>query len=287
MVAEQVVPVRVNALASDRCDVECDVMARALTLPDHDHEQFTHPPLKVMLGQVRFPAILRVASLVGLAEFQEELRGEYPTFAQEQQLNIAIGPEGVSSGAETKNFRFSTADGAWSTVLNPSFLTLEAAVATKYSNYDEFRVRFGRIWDVALRCLQPASATQQGLRYVDHLDWPDVAASEWGRFINSKLLGVLDAEELGVQIQHTLTDTRFDLGQGVVLSFKYGLVQSGPDNALGFLMDTDCFTQVATEDIAVDDVLGRFDRFHDEIHVLFHWAATDEAKERFRRGNNG
>lgn len=262
-------------------------MARALTLPDHDREQFPHPPLKVMLGQVRFPAILRLTNLAGIAEFQEELRGEYPNFAQEQQLNIAVGPEGLAPGEETKNFRFSTADGGWSIVVNPTFLTLEAAVATKYSNYDEFRTRFAAIWAVALKYLQPASATQQGLRYVDHLDWPDVAPNEWGRYINSNLLGVLGAPELGVGIQHTLTDTRLELGDGVVLSFKYGLVRSGPESALGFLMDTDCFSQSTMENISVEDVVGRFDRFHEEIHVLFHWAATEEAKERFRSGNGG
>ncbi len=261
-------------------------MTRALRLPDRDHEQFARPPLKVMLGQVRFPMIFRVARLSELADLQEELRDEYPQVAQERQMSLAIGPEGITSGEETLNFRFSTADGAWSIVLNPSFLTLEAAIATKYSNYEDFRTRFARVWDAALRHLQPSEATQQGLRYVDHLDWPDVPKNEWGRYINSKLLGVLGADEFGVDVQHTLTDSRLDLGDGTILSFKYGLVRTGPENALGFLLDTDCFSPVVGQDISVDEVVGRFDRFHNEIHVLFHWAVTEEAKERFRRGSN-
>ncbi len=262
------------------------MVTRALALPDAEHEQFANPPLKVMLGQVRFPAILKIADPSGLASFQDDIREEYSEYAVEQQLNLALGPEGMSSAAEAKNYRFSTADGAWSVILNPMFLTLEASVATKYSNYDEFRQRFAHVWDVVLRRLEPTKLAQQGLRYIDFFDWPDVAPHDWGRYINPHLLGLLGIDDLVSNVQHTLTDTRLEITSEIALAFKYGLVRSGPENALGFLMDTDCVTQVPREDVSVEAVLNRFDAFHEEIHVLFHWAVTSEAKERFRVGTS-
>lgn len=264
----------------------CDAMARALPFPDAPHEEFVAPPVKVMLGQVRFPTILRIANLSELADFHEDIREEYPEFAQEQQINLTVGPQGLSAGEDTRNYRFSTADGAWSVVLNPSFLSLEAAQATKYSNYGDFRDRFVFVWQAAQQHLGPSKIAQQGLRYVDHFDWPDVANDQWRRYVNESLLGVLGIDGVSNRVQHTLTDCRLDLGDGIVLSFKYGLVRMGPENAIGFTMDTDCFTQPATDDVAVDSVMSRFDRFHEEIHVLFNWATTDDARERFRGGDS-
>jgi len=260
-------------------------MTRTLTLPDAEHEQFPTPPLKVMLGQVRFPAILKIAEPAGLAPFQEEIREEYSEYSEEQQLSLAVGPEGMSAAGESRNYRFTTTDGAWSVVLNPMFLTLEASIAKKYSNYQEFRDRFAHLWDVALRHLRPTKSVQQGLRYIDFFDWDDVAPAEWGRYINAHLLGVLGAENIVEHVQHTLTDTRLQLTSEMGLSLKYGLVRSGPENAVGFLMDTDCLSQAPQEDVSVEAILSRFDSFHDEIHVLFHWAVTPEAKERFRGGS--
>jgi hypothetical protein len=53
-------------------------------------------------------------------------------------VNREIGLQGIVPQAEASTHRFTSADGAWSIVLSPMFLTLEASIAIKYSNYDEF-----------------------------------------------------------------------------------------------------------------------------------------------------
>jgi uncharacterized protein (TIGR04255 family) len=272
---------------SDNCDLLCDVMTGALPLPEAQHEQFVNPPLKVMLGQIRFPAILKVADMAALAAFQDEIRSEYTEYSVEQQLNIAVGPEGMSPSGEARNYRFATPDEAWTVILNPTFVTLEASVAKKYSNYAEFRERFAHIWDVVLRLLSPTKVAQQGLRYINFFDWQDVKVADWGRYINPHLLGLLGADEIAPNVEHTVADARLQLTEEIYITFKYGLVRSGPENARGFLMDTDCLSQVPQDDVDVNAVLARFDAFHDEIHRLFHWAVTAEAKERFRGASPG
>lgn len=260
-------------------------MSRILSLPDAEHVQYSNAPLKLMLGQVRFPAILKIAAPGGLASFQEELRKDYSEYAEEQQLGLLISPEGMQPVTDaTKNYRFTTSDGGWSIVVNQGFLTLEASIATKYSTYEEFHARFEQAWDVALRHLEPTRVVQQGLRYVDFFDWEDVGLRDWSRYIAWPLLGVLGVKEFVDHVEHAVTDVRLQLGDLGVMSLKYGLSRGGPNNIPGFLLDTDVFSQTPQENISVASVMDRFKAFHEEIHVVFNWGTTDQARERFSHG---
>lgn len=258
-------------------------MAPVLGLPEAEHEQFPNPPLKLMLGQLRYPAVLRLAQHAELAAFQDAIRELYPDYAEDQQLNLALGPQGVAASSEAvRSSRFSTPDGAWSVVVNPVSVTLEATVATQYTQYGEFRDRFARVWEVALEQFGVTRIDYQGLRYIDHLDWDDVGVSDWSRYVDSSLLGLLGVDELQGRVVHTLTDSRLDLQDETMISFKYGLVSTGPEGRIGFLMDTDAAIRRATDEVETDATLPRFDMLHEEIHNLFSWATTEEAKERFR-----
>ena len=83
------------------------------------------------------------------------------------------------------------------------------------------------------------------------------------------------------RVEHTVTDVRLQIGDLGVMSLKYGLSRGGPNNAPGFLLDTDMFSQTPQEDTSVDFVMERFKAFHEEIHVFFNWATTPDARERF------
>lgn len=258
-------------------------MAPVLALPEAEHEQFPNPPLKLMLGQLRYPAVLRVAQHAELAAFQDAIRELYPDYAEDQQLNLALGPQGIAASTEAlRNYRFSTPDRAWSVVVNPASVTLEATVATQYTHYGEFRDRFAQVWEVALERFGVTRIDYQGLRYIDHLDWDDVGASDWSRYVDASLLGPLGVDELQGRVVHTLTDCRLDLQEDTMISFKYGLVNTGPEGRIGFLMDTDAAIQRTTGEVGVHEMLVRFDALHEEIHNLFSWATTEEARERFR-----
>ena len=256
-------------------------MPRVLSFPDADHVQFSNAPLKLMLGQVRFPTILKIASPGGLAGLQEELRHEYSEYSEEQQLGLLVGSEGMQTASEAKNYRFATADGAWSVIVNPTSMTLEASTATKYSTYDEFESRYGGLWAAALSHLGPSRLVQQGLRYIDFFDWADVEFPDWGKYIAPPLLGATGVPELAGHVEHSITDARFRLEPLGTMALKYGVSRGGPQNVMGFLLDTDVFTQTPDEDVSVEAVMRRFKAFHEEIHAFFSWATTTEARERF------
>ena len=253
-----------------------------MDLPEVAHEQFASPPLKAMLGQARFPPVLKVADPASLAPFQAAIAGDFPTLTQQQQVQILLGPAGGGTGAQ-KLWRFTSADGAWSVLLGTDVLTLEAEW-TQYTEYTEWRTRFERVWQAAIEHLAPSLIVQQGLRYIDHLE-KDLPGPEWATWVNPDLLGAVRLSRFADSIDHALTDLRFRIDDGF-LSFKHGIVALGPENVRGYLLDFDCVTQAPTDSAALDTLLSRFDAFHDLIWRLFRWSVTDEAIDAFRRGHH-
>jgi uncharacterized protein (TIGR04255 family) len=232
-----------------------------------------------MLGQVRFPSVLRVDEREYVAQLQDALRGDYPDVSQEHQFGILLGPEGPVQAQPSRQWRFSASDGTWSVVLSAEHATLEASAPT-YTNYQEFRDRYELVWALVLEHVRPSRRVQQGLRYINHLD-RDLPPSGWGEIINSTLFGALATEVFGDEIDQGLSDLRVRRPNGT-LAMKYGLVRAGPAQRLGYLLDFDYFAQDLTADMSSAVVLALFDEFHDVIYPLFRWCVTDEAADQFR-----
>jgi uncharacterized protein (TIGR04255 family) len=253
-------------------------------IPPADREIFPNPPLKAMLGQVRFPPILRIADLGSLGGFQDAIREDWPQFAQEQQLGILVGAQGLQEAGATRAFRFTAADGMWSALLTPDALTLEAALpAGRYTSYEEFGDRFRRVWTALLDQFRPAAVVQQGLRYVDHIE-RELPPADWATLINPELLGALTTS-LSTGVVQAISDLRFQREDGL-LAFKHGLVPAGPENKFGYLLDFDYFTQEQTGDTSTDAIMDRFDHYHETIYAFFRWCVTDQALEEFRHADS-
>jgi uncharacterized protein (TIGR04255 family) len=256
-------------------------MTHGPDIPQVDHEVFPNPPLKAMLGQVRFPPVLRIADLPSLVPFQETIRHEFPNFGQEQQVSLMVGPHGAQSATQSA-YRFATDDRAWSVVLTPEALTLEADIAVKYTSYDEFISRFRMAWTALSEHFSPTQIVRQGLRYVDHLEGEHPAA-DWATYINPILLGPLvDAFKEG--LDQSVSELRFSRDDGVLV-FKHGMVPMGPRAAMGYLLDFDYFSEEPADDVTVEAVVARFDRYHEFLYSFFRWCVTDEALKEFRSGN--
>ncbi len=235
-----------------------------------------------MLGQARFPPLLKIADPASLAPFQTAIAVEFPTLSQEQQIQILLSPEGGGTGAQ-KLWRFTSADGAWSVLLGTDVLTIEAEW-TQYTEYAEWRSRFEQVWQAAITHLGPSVVLQQGLRYIDHLE-KDLPGPEWATWINPDLLGAVRLSRFADSLDHALTDLRFRLNDAF-LSFKHGIVALGPSNAKGYLLDFDCFTQTPATSDDMSVLLTRFDAFHDVIWRFFRWSVTEDAIEAFRTAHH-
>jgi uncharacterized protein (TIGR04255 family) len=248
-------------------------------IPTVDHEVFANPPLKAMLGQIRFPPVLRITDLSALAGYQDAIRHEFPTFAQEQQITLMVGPQGAQNSSANTAYRFSTTDRAWSVVLTPEAMTLEADVAIRYTSYGEFISRFRMAWEAVCEHFRPSQVLRQGLRYVDHLEG-DWRPTEWARYINCALLGPL-VGAFNTGIDQSVSELRFSREDGVLV-FKHGILALGPEAQMGYLLDFDYFTEEADDDVSADTVVRRFDRYHELLYSFFRWCVTEEALAGFR-----
>lgn len=250
-------------------------------IPAAEYEIFANPPLKAMLGQVRFPPVLRIANMSALAAFQDDLRKEWPEFAQEQQINFVIGPGVQQSQPGPQHiFRFTSADKVWNIVLAIDAVTIETTGAGEYSSYDAFDTRFRQVWDALREHFTPAAVLRQGLRYVDHLEDGGRAPADWGRLINPDLMGPL-AGPLADGLEQAISDYRFRYND-TILVFKHGIIPAGPENQPGYLLDFDHFTDQPSEDVSTDAVMERFAGYHEQSYAFFRWCVTDEALEGFR-----
>lgn len=250
-------------------------------IPAAEYEIFANPPLKAMLGQVRFPPILRIANLSTLAAFQDDIREEWPEFAQEQQINFVIGPGVQQSQPGPQHiFRFTSADKVWNIVLATDAITIETTGGGEYSSYNEFDTRFRRVWEALRKHFGPTALLRQGLRYVDHLEGDGLEAAGWARLINPDLMGPL-AGPLADGLEQAISDYRFRYDDGVLV-FKHGITPAGPENRPGYLLDFDYFTDEPSEDASTETVMEKFAGYHERSYAFFRWCVTDEALERFR-----
>lgn len=247
-----------------------------------EREIFAKPPLKAMIGQIRFPPVLRINDLALLAAYQDAVRSEFPEYAPEQQLNVVLGPAGPQNATVGPAYRFSTSDLAWSILVTSESLSLEVAVAERYTNYDEFMQRFELGWSALLQHFPPNRVTRQGLRYVDHIEG-DLRPAEWARYINADLLGPLIGA-FGSGVEQAVSELRFNRDDGVLV-FKHGMIPAGPEGTKGYLLDFDYYNEDSTPETSVASVVERFDRFHDLQYAFFRWCVTEEAIEGFRRGD--
>lgn len=247
-------------------------------IPAVEHEVFPKPPIKAMLGQVRFPPVLRIADMASLAPFQDAIREDFPDFGQEQQFSFMLGPEGPQGVTTSQAYRFRSPDHAWSVLLAPEALTIEADPSVRYTSYDEFADHFRRVWSAALDHFKPSQVTRQGLRYTDHIEG-DRPAREWSAYINEDLLGPL-AGPLGEGVAQSVSELRFARDDGVIV-FKHGMLPAGPEHKMGYLLDFDYAIERPT-DVNVDEVMARFDSYHEVLYAFFRWCVTDEAIKEFR-----
>ncbi len=131
-----------------------------------------------------------------------------------------------------------------------------------------------------LEHVRPTRLVHQGLRYIDHIEG-DRSGPEWAEYINAEVLGGIAGEHLSEGLFRAAAELRFRRDDGIVL-FRHGIVEAGPDNRLGYLLDFDYFTQEQTNELAVDALIDRFDAFHELLYSFFRWCVTDQALEEFR-----
>jgi uncharacterized protein (TIGR04255 family) len=216
--------------------------------------------------QLRFNPIL-VIGQEHPAEFQEQVRREYPLFSEETGTGIRIGP-GASVETIPPQFevwRFKTEDGCWVIGLGVGFLSLES---TSYEHFDDFQARFQLAKQALERVYGIDHYTRVGLRYVNIFS-PDDFPGDWREKFNPKLLGVMADEAIGRHV--VLSRHTFQVAEGDWTI----VVRHGTENG-SYRLDIDHALEAR---VASRDIDERLRQFNKRVYQIFRWAISDKTVE--------
>jgi uncharacterized protein (TIGR04255 family) len=259
-----------------------------MALPAYPRLILSKSPLRLVICQVQFSQILRVATDPSLvAAFQDVVSREYPKLSKEQQLSFQISPQGVQNAAGDTLWRFRSRDGAWAVVLGPSAITLEAR--SGYRDGEDLIGRFSTILRAAQEVLGLSDRTRLGLRYINELRHPTAETlTDWQRFVRTDLIQAHLQELLEGDIQQTFQETQNRRPDGV-FTIRHGLLtgttvppingETVPQGKF-YLLDLDYFDQ-AEKPLDIDATLVQIRNFNDVLYRFFRWSLTDAALAHF------
>lgn len=244
----------------------------------HPRIEFSNNPLKVVVAQIRFPALYGLIEPAALAVFQTALR-QYPSaLSRISNITVTIG-EGGGANATTDAgpVRFASEDGAWIINITTDWVSLET---TKYESWIGFRTRFEELLGAFPGDLRPTRITRIGVRYVDQIQAPGVGTpADWRRYIVPSLLGAEDSLIFDERIAQGLQQLTFRIGEDAI-NVRHGYVRNDitADFPSTYVIDSDLFTD-AEQPFEVPAILERSNRYHDWAWSLFRRSITPAAVE--------
>ena len=171
-------------------------------------------PLARVLAQVRFPGILKIDIKEVVAQFQEEIRANYPLFEQQpsQQIHLQVGAAAPILQQTPGNvWSFSDAKNEWRLILNNSSLSLDT---TNYVSREDFVTRLATVLTAAQLVFSPQIALRIGLRYVDRVVGEPLKVID--DLVKPNMLGIA-TPELRHYVRHALTEATLLIEEGEML----------------------------------------------------------------------
>ncbi len=245
-------------------------------LPNVERVLFKNPPLRLVVGQVRFPLLLRFNEGSFIAPFQEAVADDYPVVSREQQVSFQVSVKGLQPGGETL-LRFSTRDAQWAVVLGEGALTLEVR---GYSSIEEFSGRFKKVLATAKEKLVIKDRSRLGLRYINEFRHEaGRTLGAWTKLLNPTLLGFSGSDLIDGSVEHMVQETQVRRPDGV-LAIRHGLLTGGvveptpaPTVASGrfYLLDMDYY-DARPEELDVEATTARLRDYNDIMYRFFRWS---------------
>jgi len=248
-----------------------------ISLGAHPRRLYVDNPLKLVVCQVRFPVLTRYGEPGFLAPMQDALSARYPRFGEEQQVSITLGPGGVAPAPlPVPLSKFRDLEDGWSVAVARDFISVET---TAYERWEDLRERVEEVLEAAQGLGIPARE-RLGLRYINEIGHPDVTGpTDWRRFINERLLGMVGGEELGQDVIHALEEIllREEAGMLVVRHGHVG-TEASQSNSPFYLLDVDFYDDVA-RGFDADETLEQLDTFHATTNNLFEESVKDDLRK--------
>lgn len=235
-------------------------------------------PLVRVLAQLRYSPIASLTQMEFIAPFQEALRDSYPTMEEQREVKMAFGPQGVTQSAGDRQWKLTNPDKTWSVVLAPSFTSLET---TQYESRTDFVGRLVQIVEALRKVVGEVQIERLGVRYTDRLQG-ELVADRLADLIRPEALGPASLPLNDIVIRASVTETEFELGAGVNMTARWGLLPAGatltpdipPVDEPSWVLDLDA---AKTEIRLSEDIVAETAEYLcARLYGFFRWVVTDE-----------
>ena len=258
-----------------------------MPFPHSDREVFKRNLITEAICQLQFPPILRIKAQPP-AEFQEQIRSEYPLYVEESSefplppdLEKAAGGLSIRLGPVDVVHRFATADEKRTLTLSPSFIALSEK---GYENRDVFRETILRAEKEFRGQYQSPFYTRIGVRYKNVIDAIDLTGKPipWDELLNPQLLGALGATEIKDDIKESVTKIEVQVPdiEEARIRISHGFAHQ-TDGSVVYTTDADFFTIHRWSGEHVGKII---DTFTDLNGRFFRWFITERLKTILRTG---
>ena len=237
-----------------------------------------------VICQLRFPEILSINANLPV-DFQEAIRAQYPKFsttleAAAPKITGAPGNLQLENQPSTKNYQFTSLDGAWRVNLTSTFISL---ACTNYTSWEEFAKKLDVPLVAFIKTYKPACFERIGLRYLNFISREKLGITEipFRNLITDSYLGLLNDPDVSEPNAHRSgVDAEISLPGGcrVKLHAGPGLVkQNGQqEKEIKFIFDQDLYM---TGNIPVNYSAGALETLHSHAYPIFRGAISDTLHE--------
>ena len=255
-----------------------------MLFPESDRVVYNENPLVEVICQFRFPIILRIRE-GKLAEFQDEIRKDYPVYTEQEPLvgvpqqlpkefaaiiehiNIPMMPPGLIAR------RFSTNDSQRFISLSDQFIAL---AEEKYEQWESFREEIVKAEGALKHVYEPAFYSRAGLRYRDiisrkrhgleNVAWEDLLKPHFIAELGDK---TISNSIVAIQTRAIMKIPDIPGGQIMLI---HGLTKPQGSDEECYVIDAD-FSAERRE--GLDEPFEILDKFHRLAGQLFRWAITE------------
>ncbi len=253
--------------------------------PESERVRYQNNPLNNVICQLRFPAILSIATQPP-AEFQQLIRSEFPYYEEnvEQEHSFEFSAtEGVISDAHfsqrnNPNHAFESEDHSWRINLTSNFIAISTSA---YTTWEEFRKRFELPLTSFINVYKPAPLIRMGVRYIDVIDREQLglAGTNWAELIKPEMLGMLSSKTVPEHsIVNSAQQTEIRIDENLSMVVRAGLAPFEGSTRTVFLIDTDAYRIDQT--VANAELIGsKLDDIHQAISNYFAWTISDKLAE--------
>jgi uncharacterized protein (TIGR04255 family) len=249
-----------------------------MPFPHAERVHYRKNPLRQVICQLRFPAILKIDAEIPAA-FQERIRAQFPTHREIRRPAIDI----PLPAAVTKMFadqlnafstpvthQFESEDKRWSVSLCNAFIGL---TDRKYTTWENFNEKLSSPLSALIAEYRPAYFTRVGLRYQNVIRRSEFGLNGvgWDQLLKPHISGELSSLDVAQEIQQAVRQ--------VVMTLEFGKVQIQHGLALEpnqpgeqcFAIDADLYRDEKTE---INDAQGILGKFSITAGNLFQWCIT-------------